>query len=94
MASAATKPLEAQTAQDDIILDVQGLKKYFRVGRGLVLKAVDDLTFKVKRGETMGLVGESGCGKSTTGRTIIRLYDPTGGRVFFNGEDVTKLEGA
>ncbi|MHB9144806.1 MAG: ABC transporter ATP-binding protein [Symbiobacteriia bacterium] len=94
MASALTKPVATETSKDDVILDVQGLKKYFRVGRGLVLKAVDDVTFQVKRGQTMGLVGESGCGKSTTGRSIIRLYEPTAGRVTFNGTEVTRLEGA
>ncbi|MGE5589485.1 MAG: ABC transporter ATP-binding protein [Bacillota bacterium] len=94
MASAATHVPGRDAAQDEVILSVQGLKKYFTVGRGLTLKAVDDVTFSIKRGETMGLVGESGCGKSTTGRTIIRLYEPTGGKVIFDGQDVTKLEGA
>ncbi|WLR51587.1 ATP-binding cassette domain-containing protein [Bacillus tianshenii] len=71
----------------DVLLEIKELKQYF--GKGdQVVKAVDGLTFNIFRGETLGLVGESGCGKSTTGRTIIRLYDATGGEVFFNGENV------
>lgn len=68
------------------ILDVQNLKMYFSSGRGrkrVDVKAVDDVSFKIFEGETFGLVGESGCGKTTTGRTIIRLYNPTGGKVYF-----------
>jgi oligopeptide transport system ATP-binding protein len=64
------------------------LQKHFSVGKNNVIKAVDGVTFDVFKGETFGLVGESGCGKSTTGRTIIRLYDATGGEVKFNNEDV------
>jgi oligopeptide transport system ATP-binding protein len=75
------------------ILEVKNLKKYFDLGRGRKLKAVDNVSFTIKRGETFGLVGESGCGKSTTGRTIIRLYNATEGQVLFNGKDVHKLEG-
>lgn len=70
------------------ILEVQKVKKYFRVGRGENLRAVDDVSFHVHKGETFGLVGESGCGKSTIGRTIIRLYDATAGKVLFKGRDV------
>jgi oligopeptide/dipeptide ABC transporter ATP-binding protein len=70
------------------LLQVKNLKKYFNVSRRDVLKAVDGVTFDVYKGETLGLVGESGCGKSTTGRTIIRLYDPTEGEVIFDGQDV------
>lgn len=77
----------------DNILEVRNLKKHFNVGGGHVLKAVDDVTFSIKRGETFGLVGESGCGKSTAGRTIINLYDATAGEVIFNGENVHKLKG-
>lgn len=79
---------------EDHILEVENLQKHFHLSGGRVLKAVDGLNFSIKRGETFGLVGESGCGKSTTGRTIIRLYEATGGKVLFNGKDVQKLEGA
>ncbi|RAL26990.1 ABC transporter ATP-binding protein [Thermoflavimicrobium daqui] len=79
--------------QEDIILDVQNLKKHFKVGRQLV-QAVDGVTFQVRRGETLGLVGESGCGKSTVGRTLIRLYSATDGKVLFNDKDVHALRGA
>ncbi|QHS21688.1 ATP-binding cassette domain-containing protein [Virgibacillus sp. MSP4-1] len=75
-------------ASNDKLLEVKDLKQHFRVGRKGVVKAVDGLTFDIYKGETFGLVGESGCGKSTTGRTIIRLYDATDGQVKFNGEDV------
>ncbi|TCT22416.1 oligopeptide transport system ATP-binding protein [Melghiribacillus thermohalophilus] len=70
------------------LLEVKNLKQYFKSGRHSVVKAVDGLTFDIYKGETFGLVGESGCGKSTTGRTIIRLYDATDGEVWFNGENV------
>nr|WP_175482287.1 oligopeptide/dipeptide ABC transporter ATP-binding protein [Thermoflavimicrobium dichotomicum] len=79
-------------AEQDIILDVQNLKKHFKIGRQIV-QAVDGVTFQVRRGETLGLVGESGCGKSTVGRTLIRLYSATDGKVIFNGEDVHQLKG-
>ena len=72
------------TEDDDILLSVKGLKQYFRAG-DYVTKAVDDVNFFVKKGEVFGLVGESGCGKTTTGRTIINLYDPTEGDVYFQG---------
>ncbi|WHZ03120.1 ATP-binding cassette domain-containing protein [Neobacillus sp. YX16] len=70
------------------LLEVKNLQKHFAVGKKNTIKAVDGVSFDVFKGETFGLVGESGCGKSTTGRTIIRLYDATGGEVKFNGEDV------
>jgi len=73
------------------ILEVKGLKKHFDVGRGQLLKAVDDVSFDVYRGETFGLVGESGCGKTTIGRTIMGLYNKTGGSVLYDGEDVHAL---
>ena len=77
----------------DILLEVKNLKQYFPVRAGLMktipLKAVDDVSFTIGRGETLGLVGESGCGKTTVGRTILRLYEPTGGEVIFDGEPVT-----
>ncbi|MCS7463420.1 ATP-binding cassette domain-containing protein [Paenibacillus doosanensis] len=75
------------------ILEVRNLQKHFNVANGSVLKAVDNLNFSIGRGETFGLVGESGCGKSTAGRTIIRLYEATGGEVLFNGENIHHLRG-
>lgn len=77
--------------KDNHLIEVKGLKKYFNVGKGQVLKAVDDLNFFIREGETLGMVGESGCGKSTAGRTILRLYEPTAGSVNFNGTDIYKL---
>ncbi len=77
----------------EVLLDVKGLKKYFNTKRGL-LHAVDDVSFKIEKGKTLGVVGESGCGKSTTGRAILRLLEPTGGQVFFEGEDVASLNPA
>ncbi|MTI95912.1 MAG: ABC transporter ATP-binding protein [Firmicutes bacterium] len=74
------------------LLQVNDLKKYFTVGKGQVLKAVDGVSFTIEQGETLGLVGESGCGKTTVGRTIIRLYDADGGQVLFNGKDVHKAK--
>ncbi|MGW8957146.1 ABC transporter ATP-binding protein [Paenibacillus sp. NPDC055715] len=73
------------------LIEVEGLKKYFNVGKNRVLKAVDNLNFYIREGETLGMVGESGCGKSTAGRTILRLYEPTAGSVRFNGTDIYKL---
>src|SRR5687767_9217383 len=73
----------------DILMEVKGLKKYFPIQKGLLrrtvgyVKAVDDVNFYVREGETLGVVGESGCGKSTAGRSIIRLYEPTAGQVLF-----------
>lgn len=86
--------------QNDILLQIENLKMYFPITQGIIfqrhvgdIKAVDGLTFNVKRGETLGLVGESGCGKSTTGRAILQLYRPTAGRVLFEGTDLTALKG-
>lgn len=79
-----------ETKGRDILLDVQHLKKYFNTPGGQ-LHAVDDVTFTLERGKTLGIVGESGCGKSTTGRTILRLIEPTSGSVFFEGRDISKL---
>ncbi|PIC63882.1 dipeptide/oligopeptide/nickel ABC transporter ATP-binding protein [Sporosarcina sp. P13] len=80
----------------DTLLQVKELKKHFAINKGLFkpkayVKAVDDVSFSVIRGETFGIVGESGCGKSTTGRTILRLNDITSGQVIFDGEDLSKL---
>ena len=74
--------------KDDVLLKVDHLCQYFKIGPGQELKAVDDVSFDVKRGEVFGLVGESGCGKTTTGRSIIRLYDITGGSVYFGGQRI------
>lgn len=76
------------------LIEVENLKQYFPISMGLfktqMLKAVDDVSFKIKPGETLGLVGESGCGKTTVGRSIVRLYEPTEGSVYFDGELVSK----
>ena len=85
------------TQRNDVILEVKDLKMHFPVNRGLLrrkvadVKAVDGVTFSLRRGETLGLVGESGCGKTTTGRCILRLYQPTDGQIFFEGEDIAAL---
>jgi len=76
------------------IIQVNNLKKYFSVGSNQLLKAVDDVSFDILEGETLGLVGESGCGKSTTGRTMIKLYEATAGEVLFDGRDVHKMSRA
>lgn len=88
------------SATDNILLEVEGLKMYFPITQGIIfqrhvgdIKAVDGLNFFIKQGETLGLVGESGCGKSTTGRAILQLYQPTAGSVRLKGEDLVKLKG-
>lgn len=75
----------------EILIQVKDLKKYFKVGRNQVLKAVDGVSFNIYKGETLGLVGESGCGKTTCGKTVMGLYDATEGEVLFNGVDIHKL---
>ncbi len=82
---------------DDVLLDVRNLKKHFVVAKSFFgkpikwLKAVDNVSFTLKKGKTLGIVGESGCGKTTMGRTILRLYDVTGGEVYFKGQEVSKI---
>ncbi|MCC6866492.1 MAG: ATP-binding cassette domain-containing protein [Ignavibacteria bacterium] len=82
----------------EILLKVENLKKYFPIKRGLLsktvgyVKAVDDVSFTIRKGETLGLVGESGCGKTTIGRTLLRLIEPTGGKVEFEGHNITEMD--
>lgn len=75
-------------SEKKLLLDVQGLKQHFRINRKYTVKAVDGISFKIYEGETYGLVGESGSGKSTTGRSIIRLYSPSGGNITFDGREI------
>jgi oligopeptide transport system ATP-binding protein len=97
----ATKPESQSTATDgEVLLDVRDLVMHFPLTQGIIfhrkvgaVRAVDGISFQIKRGETLGLVGESGCGKSTTGRAILQLYKPTSGQVIFEGQELTKLKG-
>lgn len=96
--TAAANPASAG-AKDDILLEVEGLVKHYPVTKGIIfskqvgaVKAVDGVSFSIRRGETLGLVGESGCGKSTTGRLILRLIEPTAGTVRFEGTNVFDLD--
>lgn len=89
---------DAPASNDEVLLEVRNLKMYFPVTSGILfqrtvahIKAVDDISFSVRRGETLGLVGESGCGKTTTGRCILQLYRPTGGQIFFEGQNLAGL---
>lgn len=81
------------TANNEPILQIRHLKQYFNEGKKTEVRAIDDVTFDIYPGETFGLVGESGSGKTTTGRAILRLYDPTGGQIIFEGEDIASLKG-
>jgi oligopeptide transport system ATP-binding protein len=88
-------------ADDNVLVRVERLKKYFPITRGAIfsrrvgdIKAVDDVSFDIYHGETLGLVGESGCGKTTVGRTIIQLYRPTAGHVFYDGQDLAHMRGS
>jgi oligopeptide/dipeptide ABC transporter ATP-binding protein len=85
------------TTLNETMVEVNNLKMYFPITRGLLrhkvadIKAVDDISFKIKKHETLGLVGESGCGKTTVGRCVLRLYQPTSGSIIFNGTDISKM---
>lgn len=86
-------PLVAKKDADDArpLLEVRSLKQYFDLGKGNVIKAVNDISFHIREGETLGVVGESGCGKSTTGRSILRLHEPTGGDILYQGIVVNRM---
>lgn len=80
--------MSSEKKNNDYLLEVEHLKQYFPVHQGfstIPLKAVDDISFAIRPGETLGLVGESGCGKTTVGRTLLRLYQPTAGKITFDG---------
>lgn len=84
--------LMSKMNEREVLLEVKNLKQYFKINSNTVVKAIDDISFNIYKGETFGLVGESGSGKSTTGRSIIRLYQPTAGEVYFKGKNIaTKL---
>jgi oligopeptide transport system ATP-binding protein len=95
-----SEALAERTMSGEALLQVEGLKKHFEVGGGMLsgpsatVRAVDGVDFAIKRGETLGLVGESGCGKTTTGRCVLRLERPTEGRILFEGKDITGMEEA
>ena len=93
--------MSSSNGTGEVLLEVKDLKMYFPVTAGIIfqrkiadVKAVDGVTFSIKRGETLGLVGESGCGKTTTGRAILQLYKPTQGNIIFEGQDLTQLSGS
>ncbi|MFG2353581.1 ABC transporter ATP-binding protein [Streptomyces sp. NPDC048521] len=97
-AAEAAVPKQASAPEDrEVLLKVEGLTKHFPIKKGILqrqvgaVKAVDGIDFEVRKGETLGVVGESGCGKSTMGRVITRLQDPTGGKITFEGQDITRL---
>ncbi|KXK18116.1 MAG: putative oligopeptide ABC transporter ATP-binding protein [Chloroflexi bacterium OLB15] len=99
MSSPAAAPAATSTSSNhEVILSVKNLKKHFPINSGVIIqrqigavKAVDDVSFDVMKGETLGLVGESGCGKSTTGRTVLQLYKPTSGSVVFEGKELSTI---
>src|SRR5579885_71080 len=101
MVQQASRQTQSTAAVGDVLVNVSDLRVYFPVTAGLIfqrkvadVKAVDGVSFAIKKGETLGLVGESGCGKSTTGRAILQLYRPTSGTVNFDGVDLTKMKGS
>ncbi|WP_329349339.1 dipeptide ABC transporter ATP-binding protein [Streptomyces sp. NBC_01261] len=99
-ATAVVPEQAASSEEREVLLKVEGLKKHFPIKKGILqrqvaaVKAVDGIDFEVRKGETLGVVGESGCGKSTMGRVITRLQDPTGGSIHFEGQDITTLNSA
>ena len=93
------KEKNSMSEQSEYLLEVRNLKKYFPVKKAfreensVYLKAVDGVSLRLKQGKTIGIVGESGCGKSTLGRTILRLYEPDGGEIIFDGKHIEGLKG-
>ena len=88
---AANEETKIQAEDRKVMVEVDNLSTYFKVGRRQYLKAVDNISFKIFKGETFGLVGESGCGKTTAGRTILRLYEPTSGTIYYDGKNLSLL---
>ncbi|HEX5699802.1 MAG TPA: ATP-binding cassette domain-containing protein, partial [Rubrobacter sp.] len=88
-----TEQIQNGSANGRPLLEIRDLKKYFRVGKA-DLKAVDGISLEINKGETFGLVGESGCGKSTAGRVLVRLYEPSGGEVLFGGKNIHEAKGS
>ena len=95
--SNSKQDVSVSNLEHQYVLRVQNLKKYFPLNKnlfgkpGAYLKAVDNITFDVEKGQTIGVVGESGCGKTTLGRTILKLYEPNEGQIIFDGHDITKI---
>ena len=100
MSTPVAQAATPQAGEDDLLLKVRGLQKHFPITKGLLrrqvgaVRAVDGIDLDVHRGQTLGLVGESGCGKTTTGRMLVRLLEPTGGTIEFDGRDITRLSAA
>ena len=88
---AEQKIVKPKAQEKEVLIKVKNLKKYFVVGKNAILKAVDDVSFDIYKGETLGLVGESGCGKTTCGRTVMGLYGATDGEILFDGHDISKF---